>query len=231
MHHIRSGFLTLAVTASMLLGASIAVTPAAAGSVIFSFSGDVNNVDSALMSKFNTSNSMTGTMTVNDTDLTPPANAIGTYNITSFDLHIGTYHIQMADALHQVVIEKDSSLDHFQVEQLGNFTAGTGSPIVNFLAPREFEINLRGSNIPTSLFANDSLPSVLPPPSIAAFDNRHTWRLEFGPVGNSAAVSGAMTALAAVPLPPAVILFGAGLVALIGLGARNWQRDARTRLA
>ncbi len=27
-----------------------------------------------------------------------------------------------------------------------------------------------------------------------------------------------------VPLPPAVILFGAGIVALIGLGARNWQR-------
>ena len=29
---------------------------------------------------------------------------------------------------------------------------------------------------------------------------------------------------AVVPLPPAVILFGAGLVALIGLGARNWQQ-------
>ncbi len=28
----------------------------------------------------------------------------------------------------------------------------------------------------------------------------------------------------ATPLPPAVILFGAGLVALIGLGARNWQQ-------
>ena len=37
--------------------------------------------------------------------------------------------------------------------------------------------------------------------------------------------------IAAVPLPPAVVLFGAGLVALIGLGARNWQRDARMRQA
>lgn len=30
--------------------------------------------------------------------------------------------------------------------------------------------------------------------------------------------------LVATPLPPAVILFGAGLVALIGLGARNWRQ-------
>ena len=37
--------------------------------------------------------------------------------------------------------------------------------------------------------------------------------------------------IAAVPLPPAVVLFGAGLVALVGLGARNWLWDARARQA
>jgi hypothetical protein len=37
--------------------------------------------------------------------------------------------------------------------------------------------------------------------------------------------------IAAVPLPPAVVLFGAGLVALVGLGARNWQRNAHARQA
>lgn len=37
--------------------------------------------------------------------------------------------------------------------------------------------------------------------------------------------------IAAVPLPSAVVLFGAGLVALVGLGARNWQRNAHARQA
>jgi hypothetical protein len=37
--------------------------------------------------------------------------------------------------------------------------------------------------------------------------------------------------IAAVPLPPAAVLFGAGLVALVGLGARNWQREACARQA
>jgi heme A synthase len=37
-------------------------------------------------------------------------------------------------------------------------------------------------------------------------------------------VSGVLTALTAVPLPAAVILFGAGLVALVGLGAGSWRQ-------
>ena len=39
------------------------------------------------------------------------------------------------------------------------------------------------------------------------------WWLAPAPVG-----------VTAVPLPPAVILFGAGLVALVGLGARSWRQ-------
>ena len=36
--------------------------------------------------------------------------------------------------------------------------------------------------------------------------------------------------LAPVPLPPAAILFGAGLLVLVGLGARNWRQKQRTLL-
>jgi len=40
-----------------------------------------------------------------------------------------------------------------------------------------------------------------------------------GPGGNNVKVSGSLTSLTAVPLPAAIVLFGAGLVALAGLGA------------
>ena len=43
MYRIRSGFLTLAATASMLLWASIAVTPVTAAPVSFNFTGTLND--------------------------------------------------------------------------------------------------------------------------------------------------------------------------------------------
>ncbi len=51
------------------------------------------------------------------------------------------------------------------------------------------------------------------------------WRLDFGGAGNY--VVGSLAHLTAVPLPAAVILFGAGLISLVGLGAgglRNLRR-------
>lgn len=44
MQYIRPGFLTLAYTASLLLWASVAVTPASAGQVTFQFTGSVTDV-------------------------------------------------------------------------------------------------------------------------------------------------------------------------------------------
>jgi len=57
-----------------------------------------------------------------------------------------------------------------------------------------------------------SLPTT--PPSLSSFA-KNQWRLDFGGgVGNYVVGS-----LAHVPLPAAVILFGAGLISLVGLGA------------
>jgi hypothetical protein len=69
-------------------------------------------------------------------------------------------------------------------------------------------------------FNNDLLPTT--PPNLGSFATKN-FRLVFngGPVGT---VSGVLTALTAVPLPAAVILFGAGLVALVGLGAGSWRQ-------
>jgi hypothetical protein len=61
------------------------------------------------------------------------------------------------------------------------------------------------------------------PPSVSSFDDPfdelNDFRLVFGPDSVAGGVSGVVTSLTAVPLPAAVLLFGAGLIALVGLGA------------
>ena len=65
------------------------------------------------------------------------------------------------------------------------------------------------------------------PPSLGSFATK-TFHLTF--LNSSQVVIGDAVgtinslSMTPVPLPPAVILFGAGLVALVGLGARNWQQ-------
>ena len=48
MNYIRHVFPMLAFTASMLLGVSIAVTPAAAATITYSFSGQVDKVQNQI---------------------------------------------------------------------------------------------------------------------------------------------------------------------------------------
>jgi hypothetical protein len=189
-----------------------------AANVIFSFTGDVSAVDPFLASQFVTSNIMSGKITVSQTDTNGDPN-IGNYAIQSFEAKIGAYDVKIGTS-GQVEIVNGALpvLDIFRVQENGPFTIGNP---VNFLTPSQFEIALRST---LDVFPDDTLPTVLPPPSISDFNNNQTWRLNFGPPGAGIVVAGAITSLTAVPLPPAVILFGAGLVALIGLGARNWQR-------
>ena len=158
---------------------------------------------------------MSGTMTVNTADGTA-GNLNGSYNIQSLNVTIGGYTASVGPT-GTVNIRNGSGsglgADRFEVSapQSGNLT---GDPI-NFLLPRLFTINLRG---PSSIFGSDALPSSIP--SISSFTNAKQFRLQFGPTnGANARVQGEMTSLTTVPLPAGVVLFGVGLVALIGLGA------------
>ena len=207
MNHMRQLFLKLGFTASMLLWASIAVTPATAAFIQYSFTGTVDKVQSQLSSTFNKSQLMSGLMTVNTSD-TNGLPTIGNYAITPFSLNIGGYTATMGTSGQVEIRNELVGLDQFNV----TVNAPTGLN-VNFLAPRIFEIQLRG---PASIFSNDALPTT--PPSVSAFSNFNQWRLVFGP-GVGQAVSGLVTNITVVPLPAAVILFGAGLISLVGLGA------------
>jgi hypothetical protein len=216
MNHIRTDFLMLAFTASMLLGVSIAVTPAPAASIQYSFTGDVDRVAPRLSSTFNTTQLMSGLVTV-DTSGTIGHPGIGTYTITNFSLDIGGYHATMGPSGQVQIVDRLNGLDRFNVTV--NNPNGPSVHVIHPVAtftPSVFDIHLRG---PASIFSSDALPTT---PSISAFTNFNQWRLVFGP--NGKVVAGTVTALTAVPLPAAVILFGAGLVALVGLGAGSWRQ-------
>jgi hypothetical protein len=104
------------------------------------------------------------------------------------------------------VINNPGLGDTFKVT-LNGFTSSPAT--VNGLTPTTFEMELVNPN--GNVFANDHLPTT--PPSLSSFASNQ-WRLVFSGVGNR--VQGALTSL--VPLPAAVWLFGAGLIALVGLG-------------
>ena len=221
MNHIRPVFLKLAFTASMLLWAGIAVTPATAAFIQYSFTGDVDFVQKKLSSQFSVNSSpsaMSGSMTVNTNDTLTGPN-LGHYSITNFGLNIGGYTATMGSSGQVEIRNGPPGLDQFNV----TVNAPNG-PNVNFLVPRIFDIQLRG---PNSIFSSDELPTTSP--SIASFTNFNQWRLIFGP-GDGKKVEGDIKSMTVVPLPAAVILFGAGLVALIGLGAGGW-RQKKTGIA
>jgi hypothetical protein len=92
-------------------------------------------------------------------------------------------------------------------------SAATGSQ-VNGFAPSSFDLRLDREG--GGLFANTNLQN---PPSLNALTATR-WRLVFEDSdGNLVNVRGALNSLTAVPLPAAVLLFGAGLISLVGLGA------------
>jgi len=84
--------------------------------------------------------------------------------------------------------------------------------LVNGFTPTKFDITLVDGT--AGAFNSQYLTTV---PSLSSFLTTNQWRLVFAPGGQ--VVQGALTSLTAVPLPAAVLLFGAGLISLVGLGA------------
>ncbi|MDP3090990.1 MAG: hypothetical protein Q8N04_09945 [Nitrospira sp.] len=213
MNNIHSSFRQLLSIAGLLALTGIAAAPATAAPVIFNFTGDVDRVAPRLAAQFNTGQTMSGTMTVNPSGpISHPGTGI--YTIETFSLNIGGYTATMGPSGQVEIRDRLNGLDRLNV----TVNAPIGST-VNQLAPSIFEIQLRG---PASVFGSNALPTPTTSPSISAFSNFNQWRLVFGPGGR--VVAGTVLAMTAVPLPAAVVLFGAGLVALAGLGAGSWRQ-------
>jgi len=185
--------------------------------VTYSFEGSVSQVNSPLTGSFISGTPMSGTFQFDNSPATG-----GVYNgvVTGLTLNIGSYTAKYLAGANVVSIFDNIDLgDGFLGDRWQLVTAATAaapSGAINGYSPYQFDLNLDREG---NLFANTDMQD---PPSLGGlFPLTSTrWRLVFESAsGNMVRVQGALSNLALVPLPAAVILFGAGLISLVGLGA------------
>lgn len=200
----------------------VCAEPSKAADVTFLFTGSVQSVDPTLHASPDNLHlgPMTGSMTF---DSDAPDNGFGNHNdaIKAFTWTIpmggGTYTVSWASTAHTQVSLFDGSSDQFDASS--PVTGGT----INGQTPTSWSMFLEDQN--GTVFSSNNLPTT--PPSLSSF-NSGTWVLSFlaGNAGGGSVIGSFSTLTAPVPLPPAVILFGAGLAALVGLGARSWRQKS-----
>ena len=247
MNHIRPVFLKLAFTVSMLLLASIAVTPAKADLVTFAFQGTVETIGSNLLhpdSPFGTLSSPIVPMFLSGSymfESTTPNGISGIPQLGVYSSSISNLTFQVREgsaapfysntpetitipppdpiAPNVIIVQNDFLAGDGDVYQVKMHFSGTD---VNTHAASSFTID-HLSVFPANPFSDNLLPTT--PPGLGGIGDRTSFQINFeGGVGST--VRGNITSLTLVanPLPPAVILFGAGLVALVGLGAGSWRQ-------
>ncbi len=203
------------------LGLLFVAMPSQAANVPFNFSGSVAEVHGGVFTAggsgvngFGSALPVSGSFTFNSAtaDVLPGDPMWGLYAnpIQNMTVKVGNYTATFSPGSSVMQVINNPGLgDTFKVT-LNGFTSSPAT--VNGLTPTTFEMELVNPN--GSVFSNDHLPTT--PPSLSSFASNQ-WRLVFSGVGNR--VQGALTSL--VPLPAAVWLFGAGLIALVGLGSRG----------
>ncbi len=210
---IKGPFLPAIALCSLLLSGNAAH----AALVAYSFQGTVGSVGGALKSTLPAGSSMLGTFSYN----TVPSGTTGRYMdaVQSLSFTIGGYSVAldpMGDT-NIIRITDSSSGDLWRLR-----TSVTGNSIgAGMFKPVDFRLDLAdedGLAITGKALNN--------PPTLGDLTSTH-WRLVFENMdGKTVRVQGVLNSLTAVPLPAAVILFGAGLISLVGLGAgglRNFR--------
>lgn len=216
MQHKRNDFLLGIGIGIFSIFAWVALGNAA--NITFHFTGIVGEVTGGVITPggtgtngFRTALPMSGSFIFNSTT----SDSVGAPNfgrypgaVQSLTVNIGNYTATYSPGASFIrVVNSPAVGSIYRVE-----VDGLTGPDVKGKAPSSFWFQLEN---PTSgAFTNDHLPTT--PPSLSSFANS-SWRLIFGPGGHS--VRGSLASL--VPLPAAVWLFGAGLIALVGLGARG----------
>jgi hypothetical protein len=201
------------------LALTLSTTSAYAMLVTYSFQGAIAEVSDNLFTSggagnngFNSALQLRGTYTFN-TMAAPIGNGNFQNAITSLNMTVGNYSASQSFGTN-VIRLTNGAFDQYRVQ------SSVSGGQVNGLSLESFDLRLRDAT-GTAFNSNAQLPT--DPPSLGSF-NRNQWRLNFS---NGGFVTGSITALQAVPLPAAVILFGAGLISLVGLGAgglRNLRR-------
>jgi hypothetical protein len=175
--------------------------------VTYSFTGSVSNVSGALKATLPAGSSMLGTFQFESA--TPPSGTeryLGA--VQNLSLTIGTYSVNL---------DPSGSTNAIRISPSGDLrwlrTSVVGGSIGEF-APEHFRLKLAyegGGAITGTTLKN--------PPSLGDLTSTH-WRLVFENIdGKTVRIQGALNSLTAVPLPAAVLLFGVGLISLVGLGA------------
>lgn len=207
----------LALSLGIILFGLVVSGTAGAASIQFSFTGIVLGSSVMLSPPFAINQPMSGFFTISSpldalTDSNPSVN-IARHNdvITNLSVTIGTST--------PYVVTFGQPQNHITIRNLPAFDSGalvvntlTSGAQVNGFTPTSFAINLVDG---TAGAFNSQYPTTVP--SLSSFLTTNQWRLVFAPGGGG--VQGMLTSLTAVPLPAAVLLFGAGLISLVGLGA------------
>jgi hypothetical protein len=203
------GFLPAIALCSLLLSGNAAH----AALVTYSFTGGVSNLNGALLPTVNLSSAVSGTFQFDNATGGVGGNYQGA--VTNMSLNIGGYTSSF-DPLgaNAVTIFNQIDLGGSIIGDRWKLVTGTTGGLINGYSPIRFDLNLDQEG--GSAFSNVNLQS---PPSFGSLTGSR-WRLIFENAdGNLVRVQGALNSLTAVPLPAAVILFGAGLISLVGLGA------------
>jgi len=193
-----------------------------AAPVTFNFGGSVSDVQGTVFAAggsgangFGSSLPLSGNFTFNsatpDVLSSDPTWGLYVNPVQNLTVNVGTYTAMFSPGSSVLqVIKNPGAGDTYRLT-----VNGLSGSTVNGQFPTLFELDL--INPSGNSFTSDQLPTA--PPSLASF-SANQWRLVFNGVGNR--VQGALTSL--VPLPAAVWLFGAGLVALVGIGSRGLTR-------
>ncbi|ULA68954.1 MAG: Maltoporin (maltose/maltodextrin high-affinity receptor, phage lambda receptor protein) [Nitrospira sp.] len=211
----RNAVRAIGFAGGLLCALLLAPDRSEAGPITFNFTGAVSAVFGGVYggaNGFSAAQPISAKFTFNSDieDNNQGSSNIGRYNgvLQSLTVNVGTYQATFSPGTSFIrVTDNGPAGDRYELVANGMI----GDP-VNGFTPTTFRLQ---ANDPTgNAFTSDSLPTV--PPSLSSFASTQL-RLVFGAA--STRVQGALTSL--VPLPAAVWLFGAGLIALVGLGSRG----------
>jgi hypothetical protein len=198
-----------------------------AAPINFQFNGSLNDVDDSAftLGAAGTNAYVTGLTSPGSVTFTPstrsskPSENIGRYNpMISSRTRGGTVYTTTFSPTSNFIRVTNSPVGDSKTERVDGLSGNLGKEF----SPTGFHLEL--VNPSAEAFVNDQHSTS--PPSLSSFAHNR-WRLIFEGTGRR--VHGVLTSL--VPLPAAVWLFSAGLVALVGLGSRGVKSEKETQMS